>query len=109
MISDDRAEKAVEWIRDNSTAIAQARAEMIYLEEFRKSKRAMLIQEVKGTIQERESFAYSHKDYLEVLDGLKAAVGKYEELKWRMVAAEATIEAWRTQSSTARLEMRAVR
>lgn len=103
MVSEDQAEKAVDWIRDNAQAFAEARATRVYLEEFRKSKKAILYQQADdGPVAEREAYAYAHPDYLEVLDGLRAAVEQEERLRWLMVAAQARIETWRTQSANER-------
>lgn len=102
MISDERAEMAVEFLREKSPEYAQAKAERVYLEQFRKSKKAMLVQQAQGTILERESYAYAHPEYLEILEGLKAAVQQEEELRWMLVAAQTKFEAWRTQQANNR-------
>ena len=102
MITMEQAEKANDWIRDNARAYAQAKANRIYLEEFRKSKKAILVQQGKGTNLDRESYAYSHEDYIEVLEGIKAAVEQEEELRWKMIAAQAKLDLWRTQESSRR-------
>ena len=103
MITDTQAEKANDFIRDNAGKHAKAKAERIYIEQFRKSKKAMLFQEAPaGTVAEKESFAYAHPDYRALLDGLKAAVETEEELRWQMVAAESKIDVWRTQQANSR-------
>ena len=57
MITDEQAENASDYIRDNADSFAQAKANRIYLEEFRKTQKALLIQKApKGTVQEREAF-----------------------------------------------------
>lgn len=103
MIPDEQAEKANDFIRDKARDYAQAKANRVYLEEFRKSKKAILYQEAPaGTVADKESFAYAHQDYIALLDGLRAAVEAEETLRWQMVAAEARIEVWRTQSANSR-------
>ena len=102
MITDEQVEKANDFIRDNAGNLAEAKANRVYLEQFRKSKKAMLVQEVSGTVQEREAHAYSHKDYLEILQGLREAVEVEEKLRWQMTAAQTKIEIWRTQSANDR-------
>ena len=103
MVIDEQAEKANDFIRDNANKYAQAKANRVYLDEFRKSKKAMLYQQAPdGTVGDKESFAYSHHDYIEVLEGLKQAVEEEETLRWQMIAAEAKIEIWRTQSANNR-------
>ena len=102
MITDETAEKANDFIRDNADKYAKAKAERIYLEEFRKTQKALLIQESKGTVQERESYAYAHEKYQELLEGLRDAVEMEETLRWEMVAAQTKIEIWRTQQANSR-------
>lgn len=103
MISQDDVEKAVDFIRDHASKMGVSKATVTYLEEYRKSKKALLIQKAgKGTVSERESFAYAHPEYLEVLDGLRAAVEEHETLRWLMIAAQTKIEAWQTQSANER-------
>jgi hypothetical protein len=102
MINEINIEKALDFIRDNSDNLAKAKAERVYLEQFRKSKKAILVSQVKGTIQERESYAYSHPDYIELLEGLKASIEIEESLKWKMIAAQAKVEVWRSQQANNR-------
>lgn len=100
--------KCLDYIRDEAPAYAKAKSERIYLEEFRKSKKALLMRAAElaghktGAAQERE--AYAHSEYLVVLEGLKAAVEEEETLRWRIVAAQAKIEAWRTIEANRRSE-----
>ena len=79
---------AVDFILKNSQEFAKAKAKRVYLEEFRKSKKALLMKDAlrngieAANAQERE--AYSHPEYLELLDGLAAATEIEEELKWKL-------------------------
>jgi hypothetical protein len=102
VITTEQVEKANDFLRDNAQLFAKARAERIYIEEFRKSKKALLVQEATGTVLERESYAYGHPEYIELLEGLREAVEREEELLWKFKAAQAKIEIWRTQESTRR-------
>ena len=103
MINEEHVEKALAFMRDNAEELAKAKAARIYLEQFRKSQKAILYTKApQGTIPERESWAYSQPEYLEVLEGLQAAVENEERLKWLMTAAELKVEVWRTQSANSR-------
>lgn len=103
IITDIDAIRAANFINDAAEKFAGAKSERIQLEEFRKSKKALLINEIgKGTVQERESYAYSHNEYIALLNGIKSAVKNEEELRWRMKAAELKIEIWRTQQANIR-------
>lgn len=97
---------AVEELWKAAPAHAKAKAERVYLEEFRKSKKAMLMRsaELEGhksaVAQERE--AYSHPEYLALLSALKEAVEAEELARWRMVSCQAAVEVWRSQEASNR-------
>ena len=100
--------EAVEFIFKNAPRIAQAKAERTYLEEYRKSKKALLMSahnEKPIGAQERE--AYAHPEYIELLQGLRVAVEAEELLKWQMVAAQTRVEVWRSQEASNRAQDRA--
>lgn len=100
-------DKAVDYIIANAGKFAAAKAQRVYLEEFRKSKKALLMgQSHAKTVGEREQYAYSHEDYLALLGGLKAAVEVEEKLRWDLVAAQARVEIWRTKSANNRAQDR---
>jgi hypothetical protein len=102
-LDQESAEAASEWIRDNAIKFAQAKANRVYLDEFRKSKKAILYQQAPdGSIADRENWAYSRPEYLELLDGLRAAVEAEEKLRWQMEAARLRIEMWRTMEASSR-------
>jgi len=103
MIEPINIEKALDFIRNNAPALAKAKAQRIYLEAFRKSKKALLfIDAPEGTIQSKESYAYAHMEYQVLLNNLKTAVEEEERLKWMMIAAQAKIEIFRTESANNR-------
>lgn len=99
---------AVDYIIKNAGTFAKAKAERVYLEEFRKSKKALLMDECEEkTAVAREQYAYAHDDYLELLLGLKSAVEIEEKLRWDLIAAQARVEIWRTESANNRNQDRA--
>lgn len=108
MIEDINIEAALDYMRDHARPLAEAKANRIYLEQFRKSKKAMLMSSYlpsgveRVTDKMRESYAYSHPEYLELLEGLKAAIEIEEEIKWKMAAAQNKTEVWRTQQANNR-------
>jgi len=52
--------------------------------------------------QERE--AYAHPEYRALLDGIKVAMEEEEKLRWDLIAAQASIDIWRTEQSNLRAE-----
>ncbi len=105
MITDSQAEAACAYIRDKSPEYAKAEAERIQLSEFRKSKKALLMNEKQGEPEHvRASYAYAHDDYIALLDAIKDAVEREETIRWRIEAARLQVEIWRTQSSNNRAQ-----
>ena len=99
---------AIEYLFKQGKRYAQARADRIYLEEYRKSLKAILMKRsMENAVNAQEREAYSDEEYIELLNGLKAAVETEEELRWGLIAAQARIEVWRTQEASARAEVRA--
>lgn len=95
----------LDYIRDNAKKYAQAKANRIYLEEYRKTLKAKIMSEDKSQpVNAQERNAYAHPDYEELLNGLKEAVAEEEKLRWRLIAAQAKIEVWRTLGANQRAE-----
>ena len=98
-------ELAIEYIFKQGKIYAEAKAERIYLEEYRKSLKAILMKKsLEKTVNAQEREAYSDADYQELLKGLRAAVEVEEEIRWGLVAAQARIEVWRTREASSRME-----
>ncbi|KDR25937.1 hypothetical protein BG60_26215 [Caballeronia zhejiangensis] len=100
--------KSLEAIAEYAPLYAKAKSERIYLEQFRKTKKALLMQAAQeagvkvSATQERD--AYAHPEYQELLVALRAAVEEEERLRWFLVGAEAKIEVWRTMEANRRAE-----
>ena len=100
--------KAIQFLIDTAPLYAKAKADRMYLEEFRKSRKAQLASQA-GTevLGKQETYAYAHADYIEILEGIREAVEKEERFRWLMTAAQARIEVWRTEQYSARMEVKA--
>jgi hypothetical protein len=107
MITEERAERAAEYIRDNAAKYAEAKGNRIYLDQYRKSLKAIKMNECQGTDKTREAFAYSDEEYLANIKALGDAVQIEETIRWEMVAAQQVIEIWRTQQANNRAVDRA--
>ena len=103
--------QAVEYMISKSGEYAQAKANRIYCDEYRKSLKALLMKKAMvdghnaANAQERE--AYANPDYMSHLKALQAAVEAEEKLRWMLIAAEARIEVWRSQEASKRNEIKA--
>jgi len=102
--------KAIEFILENAPKYAEAKAQRIYLEEFRKTKKALLMKDAmargidSGVAQERE--AYAHYEYADLLKGLMVAIEVEETLKWKLTAAQMKVDIYRTEEATNRFVMK---
>ena len=108
MIDEQTVESALDFLRDNAGKIGKARAERVYLEQFRKSKKAILFDQAnEDTVAAKEQWALRHGDYLQVLDALRAAVEEDERRRFLSAAAEAKLEVWRTIQANVSAEQKA--
>jgi hypothetical protein len=98
---------AIEFILQQSPKFGVAKSQRIFLEEFRKTKKALLMKDAmtKGfdsaVAQERE--AYAHPEYQELLHGLAAAIEQEETLLWKLRAAQMKSDIWRSEQASERL------
>ena len=108
MSKDRDPHDAVDYIIKHARQFADAKAQRVYLEEFRKSKKALLMkQSIEGALGAQERDAYAHAEYVELLKGLKEAVAIEEKLRWDLIAAQARVDIWRTEQANLRLEGKA--
>ena len=57
----------------------------------------------------REQYAYAHHEYREVLVGIGEAIEVEETLKWKLAAAQLSIEIWRSREASNRNQDRTMR
>ena len=79
--------KAVDFLLANAGKYARAKAERVHIEEY----------------------AYSHPEYIALLEGYKAAVEVEEQLRWAQIAAQLRVEIWRSQEASNRAQDRSMR
>lgn len=102
--------RAVDALITMAPQYAEAKANRIYLEEYRKTLKALIMREnpsIPISAQERE--AYADPRYQQHLKALQTAIEQEETLRWRLVAAEARIEVWRSQEASNRMTDRVTR
>lgn len=103
-------ERRLHELREQAKKFAEAEAERVYLEHFRKSKLAILMKKYQRelgleTVNAQEREALADKEYLEVLEGLKEATRVAEENRWMLRIAMQGSSLWQTQQATLRAEM----
>ncbi len=103
-------ELALQTMRDSVPEYALAKANRIYLEEFRRSKKALLMQQARAdgteSVNGQERDALAHDDYLAILDGLCSATEVEERLRWQLEVARLEVEVWRTKQASERMILR---
>ena len=90
IITDEDVQKSLDFLRDNALIAAQYKAERIYLEEYRKSLKALLMKnhiDLPVSAQERE--AYASPVYIQHLESMKIAIQRDEKQRFLRVSAEA--------------------
>jgi len=99
--------KAIEFILEQAPRFAEAKAQRVYIENFLRTKKALLMKEAmakgidSGVAQERE--AYAHPEYEELLHGLAEAIRQEEHLLWKLRAAQIKSDIWRSEQASERL------
>lgn len=101
-------ERLMQEYREKVAEYAKARSRRTYIEEFKKSKLAILMRQADrdgfktAAAQEREALASD--EYLGLLDGLQIAVEAEERLRYDMKSIEMQAEVWRTLRADERFE-----
>ena len=106
-ISQKSINDAVDYIYSHGHKYANAKGELTYLEEFRKSKKAMLMKTalsngIAKSSAAAEMEAYADVAYVELLKGIAAATEAAEALRWGLVAAQARVDVWRSLEASNR-------
>jgi hypothetical protein len=103
MIADDDIEKAVDFLRDSAGKAARARAEKLYLDEYCKPLKALIMREnVSESLGAQEARAYADPRYKQHLEALKEASEACDYIIFMRDAADAKIRAWQTMRATER-------
>jgi len=104
---------AVDYLYTHGRKYAEAKGHRVYLEEYRKSQKAMLMKRaltagVAKTAAAAEIEAYADPAYIEVLKGIEGAVEQEETFRWGLISAQARIDVWRSNEASNRVMDKAV-
>lgn len=92
-----------------ATEYARYQAKVDHLDEFRKSKKALLMRAAEkngytsAAMQERE--AYANDEYVQLIEARNIANEQALALKWKLESLRIRFEYWRTRQATKRAEM----
>lgn len=99
--------RAIEYIQKNAGVYAEAKSNRVHIEGYLKYLKASLMNKSdSNSLGAKETYAYSHPDYLDQLKAMQIAVEMEERMKYLLEAAKMKVEVWKTQEYTKRTEMR---
>lgn len=109
-MSEEKNEAKWEEYRKAAEQFAEHQAHKEYLEEWKKSQKALLMKQAEeanpgmsAALQERE--ALRHPEYQETLEGLKRATELAIKHRFQLKRFEIRMDEWRTRQSTRKAEM----
>jgi hypothetical protein len=103
MITDSRAEQAFEYLRDTTSAIGAAKAELERAEILRKRARKRIFLGADGTsVAQKEAIAETHDDVLAADNRYIEAMSAFETLRAKRDVETIALEVWRTESANRR-------
>lgn len=109
-MSDSAIERRMIELRGLADDYGKAKAEAVYIDNYKKSKLAMLMKHAERegvkTTSAQERDALAHPEYIALLDGLKAAIEVSERSRWLLEIAKIGSELYRTQQANERAERR---
>jgi len=99
---------AVDFLYTHGAKFAESKAHRVYLEEFRKSQKAILMKTALSDGRAKSSAAaemeaYADNAYVELLKALETATESEEKLRWGLVSAQARIDVWRSMEASNRV------
>ena len=100
MISEDRPEAAVDYLRDSAEPYGKLRGSMAYCEANLRRVKSIEMLGKSGSLGDREAAAYASDAYLKAMEALENVTAEYETIRALREAAIYTIETWRSQNST---------
>jgi hypothetical protein len=105
---DEQLETRLDALRQLINRYALAKRNRVYLEQYRKVKKAQLMRVAESngfsSVNAQEREAYSHSEYIEVINGLAEATEVEAEAWWLLQMEEWKFEAWRTRMASERAE-----
>jgi hypothetical protein len=102
MITEERINKALNYLRESAEKAAQARATRLYLEDFTKHLKAKLARGFDGSNANQIMLAESSDEFKAHLDALRIAIEQDELFRHMIHAADTYVEVWRSEKATER-------
>lgn len=104
-MGDEAAEAALNFLSEYAMRAGKAKADAMYMENYRQVVLANLKRQAPAECKSdaaRDEWARCQQQYIDHLNAQREAVEEDTKLHWKRIAAEATIEAWRTKNANQR-------
>ncbi|MGB2075075.1 MAG: hypothetical protein ACPHYE_07605 [Henriciella sp.] len=101
-ISTEEVDRALQFIRDNALALAEAKGAQVSAQHLLKHVLAVEMCKHDGPISKADMLAKASQAYVDAIDREMNATIEYEKLRGLINAADKKIEVWRTQESNVR-------
>ena len=93
----------MDWLRDTAESCAKKRAERLYLDEYTRALKSLIMSEhLAESLGAQERYSCSDIRYRNHLEALRQAIFEDEKGRFLRAAAEAKINAWQTMSANER-------
>jgi hypothetical protein len=103
MIADEHAEKALDFMADNSGDLGKAKERLLRAQYMREVQEAFEFQKAEGkTVEARKAQAKLTEEYRQACEEEAIAFGEWEKLKALQEAARHTVAVYQTQSANER-------
>lgn len=99
MVTDEQAEKAVDYLRDTADPYGKTCGRLAYMEGNLRRIKSLEMLGTTGSLGDREAKAYASEAYKEALEQLENATAERETIRAMRDAAQCRFEQWRTQTS----------
>ena len=102
MITEQEAEKCLQFLANTDEKAARAKSLVEGLSEQRKTVKAIAFQSLEGSATEKSITCYADESYKVHLEKLKQAVYEYETLRNKRITADLTIRMWQSCNANRR-------
>lgn len=107
IVTDDEVGNALRWLAENAADIGAARARMVKAGHMIKHVEALLfLASEEKTVDAKKASVRVSERWLKATDEEADAAGEFEKMKALREAANARVEAWRSETATLRTNVR---
>lgn len=107
IVTDDDVGNALRWLAENAAEIGEAKARIVKAGHMIKHVEALLfLASEEKTIDAKKASVRVSKKWLDAVDEEAEAAGEFEKMKALREAANARVEAWRSETATLRTNAR---